>query len=68
MKSNILDKIPNTIIDSHGVFKYIQIYVRSLTSEDYKYVVRGYKKFSFHADNYDYFLSFILIIKVNYQV
>jgi hypothetical protein len=55
MKTNILDKIPNCILDPKGVFKYIQIHVKS--SDDQKHVVRGYKKHPYHDDNFQDFAS-----------
>jgi phosphohistidine phosphatase len=55
MKSSILDKIPNCILDPEGVFKYIQIYVKQTFSEDSKFVIRGYKKCHFHDDNFQDF-------------
>lgn len=57
MKSNILDKIPNCKLDANGVFKYIQINVKATFSTESKFVVRGYKKHKFHADNFDDFMS-----------
>jgi hypothetical protein len=60
MKSNILDKIPNVILDPHGVFKYIQISVKCLVSDESKSVVRGYKKYSYHADNYNNFIGILI--------
>ncbi len=59
MKSttNILDRIPNVILDPNGVFKYIQIFVRNTTTNESKHVVRGYNKFKYHADNYADFVS-----------
>jgi hypothetical protein len=55
--SNVLDNIPNCIIDPKGVFKYIQIFVRSKFTDEKKYVVRGFKKYSFHAENFENFKS-----------
>jgi hypothetical protein len=53
--NNVLEKIPNCIIDSHGVFKYIQILVNLKSGGDSKHVVRGYKNCSYHADNFQEF-------------
>jgi phosphohistidine phosphatase len=54
--SAILDRIQNCIIDSHGIFKYIQIQVKEINDASLsKYVVRGYLKHKFHADNFDDF-------------
>lgn len=50
--SNILSKIPDCIIDSNGVFKYIQIYIKDIFENKSKYIVRGFKKYKFHADNF----------------
>jgi hypothetical protein len=55
--SSILDKIPNVKIDPHGVFKYIQIFVRHPSTNESKHVIRGSKKYAYHADNYDAFVS-----------
>jgi hypothetical protein len=55
--SSILDRIPNVKIDPHGVFKYIQIFIRNPSDNESKHIVRGAKKFSYHADNYDAFVS-----------
>ena len=61
--ASILDKIPNVIIDTHGVFKYIQIFVRSSSTDETKYVVRGYTKYKYHADNYEDFVSNLKLFK-----
>jgi hypothetical protein len=53
--SKSLEKIPNVIIDSHGIFKYIQILVTDNFKDESKYVIRGYSKYKFHADNFDDF-------------
>jgi len=57
MKTSCLDKIKNSKIDQHGVFKYIQIYVRDIFTNEYKNVIRGYKKYKYHADNYSDFVN-----------
>ena len=62
MKSNILDNIPNCKIDSNGVFKYIQIIVQeTYDSSNVKYVVRGFKKYSYHKENYADFQSLLFL-------
>jgi hypothetical protein len=58
--NNILDKIQNCILDTKGVFKYIQIYVKETYSDKSKYVVRGYKKHPYHDDNFQDFTSMLL--------
>lgn len=62
--STALEKIPNVIIDSNGIFKYIQIYVRDIFTDESKYVIRGYKKHKFHADNFADFSNSNLIINI----
>jgi hypothetical protein len=54
---NYFDKIPNCKIDQEGVFKYIQILIKSSSSNEKKYVVRGYLKYDYHAKNYADFQS-----------
>ena len=65
--SNLLDKIPNVILDPNGVFKYIQIFVRDKSTNESKNVVRGYQKFKFHADNYEFFTSILIDLKLASQ-
>ena len=55
--NKLLEKIPNCVIDADGIFKYIQIQVKSRTSSESKYVVRGYLKYDYHAKNYSDFQS-----------
>lgn len=57
LNKKILDTIPNCIIDQDGIFKYIQIRVKSSSTNESKYVVRGYSKYDYHAKNYADFQS-----------
>ena len=57
MENNILDQIPDCIIDANGVFKYIQINVTDTKSNVSKIVLRGSNKYKFHADNFDAFTN-----------
>jgi len=63
--ASILEKIPNVKIDPNGIFKYIQIYVKNPFSGDSKYVIRGFKKYKFHLDNFNDFQS--INIKIMYK-
>ena len=56
-KNKVLDLIPNCIIDQDGIFKYIQIMVKSLSTNEWKHVVRGYRKYDYHAKIYSDFQS-----------
>ncbi len=44
------------------MFKYIQILIKSSSSNETKYVVRGYVKYEYHAKNYTDFQSIHKII------
>lgn len=50
-----LSRIANCKIDPHGVFKYIQIKINDKSES--KYLVRGYLRHEYHADNYKDFKS-----------
>ncbi len=63
--NKILNIIPDCIIDKDGVFKYVQILVKSLSTHETKYVVRGYAKYDYHAKNFADFKSTLLINTFN---
>lgn len=48
MDNNLLDKIDNVYIDDDGIFKYIQIYLKSGNQE--KVIVRGYADLDLHMN------------------
>lgn len=57
MISSKLANIHECEIDNDGVFKYIQIKIDCKLTGDSKIVVRGWKKFVYHKQNFDHFKS-----------
>ena len=53
LNSKILDKIKDCIIDQDGVFKYIQVNIKDISTAETKCVVRGYLIHEYHSDNFD---------------
>ena len=51
--SQLLDKVPDVDIDSHGRFKYILINVKDKSNNASKFIVRGYARAEWHADVLD---------------
>lgn len=54
MKKSYLDKISNCVIDTSGVFKYVQIKLTYMNES--KIVVRGWNGLEYHKNNYENFL------------
>ena len=48
--SSKLEDIPEVDIDKSGTFKYVQIKVKSESSNEENIVIRGMEKAAFHAD------------------
>ena len=53
LKSKILDKIKDCIIDNDGVFKYIQVNIKDTSTLESLCVVRGHLIHEYHNDNFD---------------
>lgn len=47
--SQLLDKVPDVDIDSHGRFKYILINVQDKSNNASKFIVRGYARAQWHG-------------------
>lgn len=50
--SQLLDKVPDVDIDSHGRFKYILINVQDKSNNASKFIVRGYARAQWHGKTF----------------
>ena len=54
-----LSDINDVHIDEEGIFKYIQIQIKNIQTNESKVIIRGFEECEYHADIYDRVLPFL---------